>query len=288
MHRTWLGLLASLVLWAGLVVAPSASAQQCLVNGGTRAGCFPAKVVFSNTASLSNNPTLFGSFEGALAYAMRSMRNSILCTGYEGGQCKGLSNGALEWNGIGPLSGSCGKGYSAPPDFEGWSRSTMYGTRISYRFSMYGHGQRVVDCGDGPKAQNFFFHAQYWDHITGFVQCPTNHTVLLEHPNQWSGNYGYYCAPNATQFGAITSRSRPTCQDGPNDGCGTAGNPVELIDGTKVDVATDLVVAGDFPIQWQRTFSSQQENLAPNGWSFLPLKRSDEIEERRVGKECKL
>ncbi len=290
-------LVQSIALLILLAFFPDAKAQttpKCFINGGTeRAGCFPAKMIFTTYPAIVPSYPSFDSFESAKAHVFRTTMNNAHCTSYMGvGTCRGILTGTITWNGTSPSGDHCNfNGSISPGSGQGWSRSFSFGVHsVSYHFALFGKGYHQKNCGDGMKDHVFYYRIAPNSPVSGYPQCPANHAILSEDPNQYSGNFGYFCAPTATASNPRSSPSRGTCQDGPGDGCATAGNPVLLSDGrAKVETVTDLTVAGDYPIEWKRHYStSDGVRQHAKTWTFFLNRKADVAYNSVTGKSTAL
>ena len=282
--RFLLGLLLGAVL---LSVVPQARAQssstpQCFINGGSvYPGCVPAKMVFRIDSA--GETQVFASLEAGIMAAMA--RIIPRCPNY-GYNCKGIYRSPITYAGRNG-SNQCTQQttYGMLPSL---TRGTDSNYLISYQFLMYYERfPGTVKCTSGGKLQDATeFGAGHTGNVWGAAVCPTSYTRVLEFPNQWSGNYGYFCAPPRSYGNLSSTQSalRSTCQDGDRQTCGEAGNPIDLAsDRRKVESDTDLIVPGDFPIRWVRTYKGNSPNEGLNPWKFLSVKSAEVAEEAASG-----
>ena len=273
-------------VWAGLVLAgmlsawplhegyAQSSAPLCLANGGTqRAGCFPATIRYKAAGGGSN---VFATAEAAMGESLRLMRQTNYCS--EGGrQCAGVLNAdQINWYGLSPLDSICKNRQLGPGLAPKWQRNT-YDNLAQKTFRIYAVDQIQVACSGSRPTTALPAYSVMSTDIYAMPSCPRTHQILLEFPAQYSDNFGYFCAP--PQQTARPSSQRASCEDGPRDGCAWAGNPVDLGQGRrKVDHQVDLVVAGDFPIVWERTyfaFDASRDRAAVSRWTFARLLRAE-------------
>lgn len=267
---------------SGSFTSAEASAQttpqpKCFVNGGTTyPGCVPAKMVFRIDGD--HETKTFNSIESAILAAINEKIKPRCET--MGFTCNEIYREHREYLGV-TDTGQCKiSPTSANAQLPYYYRSNEPRYFIQYRFQMYSF--RSATCrSNGQQYPAFGFYSLGGYPVYGAAICPNSYKPILEFPNQYSGNFGYYCyPPTATPLATTEARYRDSCVDGGRQLCGMAGNPVDLAAGDiKVESYTDMVVAGDFPIEWIRTYrglGSIYDNIRP--WMFLSVKKADIVD----------
>ena len=254
-------------------ISPSTSAQsvtpQCFTNGGNvYPGCTPAKMVFGIYGEPERR---FDSLQSAVAALIRKVQPTCVNNGFT---CAGIYHG--DFYSVGPATG--GKCYNLyydpyPPSFY---RSASGSVNLYYYFNLMGpKNTTCIDEASGETQQVSTVGILPGYSVEAKAYCPANHTLLLESHSQTSGSYGFFCAPQQNNTIA-SSAFRSTCQDGPQQTCGEAGNPIDISDAArKIDRALDMVVAGDFPIAWERVYRASNSSTEFSDWSFIHLKNAN-------------
>ena len=244
---------------------------QCFINGGAQyPGCVPAAMVFR--VENGADAQVFDTLESAIWAAVERTKPRCLYFGYE---CQGIYRAHISYQTQSSSTGQCAP-VSTSGNFPSLTRSPTVEYAIAYRFSLYERAIGALTCKVGEQSVPApKYNVMQTDGVNGRPVCPQNYKLLLEFPNQWSGNFGYFCAP-PRDYALASSSWRGTCQDGPDPTCGEAGNPVDLARGIrKRETATDLRVAGDFPIEWTRLYAAVSTAMGTQDWNFPALKSAD-------------
>lgn len=281
----------SLLLCLGLGVGgvQQAQAQQtiqprCIKNGGTEIpGCIDPKIYYTAASHMSNSTPVYDSFASAFAQLVKQTQENSYCNG----ECVGLLNQDISWYGTDffSFSNNC-QHRKIEADKGAWGTYYHYGA-IFYTGSLYAKRKKLAECKNPgqPAQEEVYFQAAPMGSAVGvWPQCPSYYTLIKEEYGKYTGNFGFSCVPYAYSINftswrenAFTDGTRLTCQDGPKQGCASAGNPVDLSTGLKTDYQTDLVVPGDYPLVWSRGYAEFRKEITVSNmnWSFSHLKRVD-------------